>query len=313
MKLYKYMDDSTALKFLDDPYFRITPRLALNDPFEVLLSGVTSEQLNTLSIQHNNELNNNFSTYFNNFMSSHGVISLSESYDNLLMWAHYAKDHKGLVIELDIDDINPFSIFNSYNIPKSSDACFTKVNYRKERHYTDNITPEKIERDVALHYYRTKSDEWIYEKEWRFIVPFNVANKILVNLNIKGSKQALEYLNISLDKKSGVVDITNQVNKADPAELKKLAVVFTNSHKNGFIFLVGLNEKKLRRLFLGINSNLDEIAPKLAHAFNSPYITYKSIIDDCYQGVYQATQHPNRFELVFNLFQGNKNSTGTSE
>jgi hypothetical protein len=38
--------------------------------------------------------------------SKYGILSLSETHDNLLMWAHYADHHRGFVIQF--DETHPF-------------------------------------------------------------------------------------------------------------------------------------------------------------------------------------------------------------
>jgi hypothetical protein len=83
-----------------------------------------------------------------------GVISLTENYDNILMWSHYAKN-SGFVLKfktdlMSKDLIGPFPI-----------------------NYTDSL--EKIDSSVyhfsicMLYQTNVKSKKWEYENEWRYI------------------------------------------------------------------------------------------------------------------------------------------------
>lgn len=88
------------------------------------------------------------------------VVCFSEINDSVLMWSHYAQNHKGFCIEYDFNDWD----CRDYLRP---------VQYVDERHYirnnfADNL-PSNAGReimDAALY----KSSEWSYEKEWRLVM-----------------------------------------------------------------------------------------------------------------------------------------------
>src|SRR3954451_15421690 len=86
-----------------------------------------------------------------------GVVSLTECPKNLLMWAHYAGEHTGFVIEVDPQHA-------TFNERRSEDDDFRhlrKVHYSSTR---PNLQMVKIE---YVSFILTKSTEWSYEKEWR--------------------------------------------------------------------------------------------------------------------------------------------------
>ena len=90
-----------------------------------------------------------------------GVSCLSESDDSLLMWAHYANNHRGMCVEYDLLEI-------------SSQLKFTPVPvvYTEERVCFNSLNTTTVERDTTkmfLESLTTKSPEWSYEKEWRII------------------------------------------------------------------------------------------------------------------------------------------------
>ncbi len=164
---------------------RLSPRSALNDPFEIRPSietianyAKTHSSDSLTNIETEDILNSDYDSFFKKYggspiFNNYGVFCLSETRTNLLMWSHYANHHKGIVIGFDVT--HPF--FN--------------------RDYSDNINHHGIEvgrihRVIYDNYrinnsidttgwYLFKSDEWIYEKEHRLILPLNDCDKLVRN------------------------------------------------------------------------------------------------------------------------------------
>lgn len=98
---------------------------------------------------------------FDELRNTTGVSCLSESENSLLMWAHYANNHRGLCVEYDLLEIN--RILNFSAIP---------VIYSEERTCFDFFNPQTIEKDTLKLFIQSltsKSPEWSYEKEWRIV------------------------------------------------------------------------------------------------------------------------------------------------
>lgn len=78
----------------------------------------------------------------------------SERNDSLLMWSHYADEHRGICIG-----------YNLYNLIKNYN-CFPVI-------YSNEMPQEKelsLDKPYSLmKYILTKYSEWSYEKEWRII------------------------------------------------------------------------------------------------------------------------------------------------
>lgn len=106
---------------------------------------------------HHKELNE----MFKDIMKSSSVFCLTEKKDNLLMWAHYADNHTGIVVKFrDVPEKDsPIKLAKkitySHNIPKISIAKIA----------TNGITIQELQ-DI---YTFTKSTHWEYEKEWRIV------------------------------------------------------------------------------------------------------------------------------------------------
>ena len=112
----------------------------------------------------NNAVGRDF--YDNNF----GILSLTESPDNVLMWAHYGNNHKGIAIGFDENH----EFFKGDEIVAGLKRL-NKVDYNQKRPVLSPSTQNNPK--VFLR----KSVEWAYEREWRFIKPLNEANSTLLN------------------------------------------------------------------------------------------------------------------------------------
>lgn len=83
-----------------------------------------------------------------------GIYCVTEKNDNLLMWSHYADNHKGVCLE-----------FNGES-PLFREVM--KVLYEKERPVINTLRDLDVQ-TVMNNALITKSIDWKYEAEWRFI------------------------------------------------------------------------------------------------------------------------------------------------
>ena len=94
--------------------------------------------------------------------------------ENILLWGHYTKGHKGAVIEFIAQNDNFFcaakEVTYQDNFPKLFEN-FHEMSVMISRGLTKE-TKDKIYKTSAL----TKSSHWRYEKEWRIMFPFSKDN-----------------------------------------------------------------------------------------------------------------------------------------
>ena len=102
-----------------------------------------------------------------------GILSLTETPDNLLMWSHYGDSHKGVV--LGFDELHPF--FQGEEIVAGL-SRLSKVEYNQKRPVLSPSTRNNPK--VFLR----KSAEWAYEREWRLIRPLSEAMDTLPRENL---------------------------------------------------------------------------------------------------------------------------------
>jgi hypothetical protein len=103
------------------------------------------------------------SNLLKNVMMRYGVLSLSESCDNILMWSHYANNHKGMCI--------------GYNVNSDCAEHIQPVEYGKYCKIKTSLVYNYIfdsktnyEKDIINKYFFTKAKDWEYEKEWRMLI-----------------------------------------------------------------------------------------------------------------------------------------------
>jgi hypothetical protein len=112
---------SSLRTLFEDGFIRLTQRTALNDLFEAVYC---ADGLNDLvnhfydqTVFDDDYKEVSFSQYIENTIDKVGSISLSESKDNLLMWAHYAAEHKGVVVG--ISSFGSTNIFSNLFLPSA--------------------------------------------------------------------------------------------------------------------------------------------------------------------------------------------------
>jgi len=87
-----------------------------------------------------------------------GVCCFSEKKGNIVMWAHYAKQHTGFCLEFDIDN----DFFRPVNcaIKVEYEAILPELNVMQLRNYPRKELARK---------FLIKADDWEYEQEWRIV------------------------------------------------------------------------------------------------------------------------------------------------
>jgi len=101
-----------------------------------------------------------------------GILCLSETPDNTLMWSHYSADHTGLVFEF--DDAHDF--FDQRQSENELRGYIRRVRYSKDRPkltiFNSSLSNEENVEIWVRDFLWVKSSDWEYEKEWRMIETF---------------------------------------------------------------------------------------------------------------------------------------------
>jgi len=201
--LYKYCTfDNYSLQAIANGHFWYSKLQEFNDPFEAkpLMNNVLIEHidnmlyqtgivnLDSVNVAHmDNEylyerehhdisaISEKASTFLYKKVSNiyrqadkYGVLCLSSNPSSVLMWSHYADNHKGIVIQLERSGGSEL---------RNSDKTF-KVEYSDKYPNSEfsNVVGNSSERDLKQLILARKGDYWSYEEEWRVIE--NNGNKI---------------------------------------------------------------------------------------------------------------------------------------
>ena len=201
--LYKYFPIERIFDFIDNGLVRFTVPFVFNDPFEIMpiwvrhnWSPLPGEKNLFLGLDKENPL-----TYF-------GVLSLTDSPDNHLMWSHYTNSYKGFVIEFDKNHN-----FFKTNYTQTDFSLLRKVTYTDKPpflngtdkdnliSYRDNyMQKSKLDfTNYPFHLYFTKNNVWSYENEWRLLKFRDNADKVIkANESNISSNPTFDFENIHL-------------------------------------------------------------------------------------------------------------------
>ncbi|EGR0541746.1 DUF2971 domain-containing protein [Vibrio cholerae] len=100
---------------------------------------------------------------FQGKLKNFGIVSLAESAADILMWSHYADNHKGICIELERNENNALGNPDETN----------KVKYTQSYPSLSSkvlLDSDQFNSSLKRVLY-TKSKQWEYEKEWRTFKP----------------------------------------------------------------------------------------------------------------------------------------------
>ncbi len=103
------------------------------------------------------------------------VISLSRTHNNLLMWAHYAKEHKGFVVKFDFKDLG-------VSLRKKIKTEIRNVIYSDK---LIELQHKSVSFDFSGEILCTKSKDWEYEQETRILIASEGMhpNNAFININ----------------------------------------------------------------------------------------------------------------------------------
>ncbi|KPG93533.1 DUF2971 domain-containing protein [Pseudomonas sp. RIT-PI-r] len=191
--LYKYMP--FRLEFFEDPLLRLTPPSNLNDPFDSkpTQSGIDKKLKFFFDDQGEYEssklksegIRSTYEKGLRDGLDQFGIISLTEDPYNLLMWSHYADEHKGLVVSIACDS-STFEYHDKFTegcgVSKIIPARVRYSNMRPGFQMPDDAIYEYFEHNFYTHFATTKGNDWIYEKEYRYLLRLTEADVAIVDV-----------------------------------------------------------------------------------------------------------------------------------
>lgn len=189
MKIYYKYTNLFPLEYFDNPTIKLSPPAFLNDPFEFNASENIIQSIHKYLRDRNtpedkiNERSQNHLATINSMLTFNGIVSFSETPRNSLMWAHYANQHNGMCIGFKknvLEHIEEGGVDNDFNIIIKTPE---KINYDNLRFESDHYFESdyiNLSKEATIKHLLKKSDEWIYEKEHRCIIPYVKSDLLLV-------------------------------------------------------------------------------------------------------------------------------------
>jgi hypothetical protein len=157
MRLYKYFKAERALTLLKTRRVKVTTLAEVNDPYEWLPGVQAPDRWKP------DELDYWLDNFRKAILARWGMVCLSPTISDPVIWAHYADSHKGIALEFDYIDE-----------PTKTDIA--KVSYSPDRVCLDpmEITNAWRESEEAVSIMKktltVKHLSWKYEQEYRVIV-----------------------------------------------------------------------------------------------------------------------------------------------
>lgn len=141
----------------------------------VELDSLQFEALKSVVESRYEKMSNEVSASFRTkMMGIYKICSLSERIDSILMWSHYAEDHKGFAMEYDFHGLPRKDMLVQSLWPVLYDPEMLDISHliaREDR-------PDNFNNLFGIAAAIQKTQDWQYEKEWRLIIhspaPLNV-------------------------------------------------------------------------------------------------------------------------------------------
>lgn len=317
--------------FFNEPMLRATPVYALNDPFEGMFNHEQVKNANTtfdrFYSKHGFEQQDNVDIYeigqlmeiIQSNLFDLGIVAFTEDHINPLMWAHYADEHKGVVVELlkdkplyedSLQNFNgKLSRFGKdylgevYEYPE-------RVIYKREKptfEYGNELTPDSTTDFHWKKFYRsilfTKSNDWQYEKEHRSIVRLKDADRIICSDNDKIRKICNENKEINLQTlKNEKIQITYpreyemHEDMGDESKKTEIYQISSMSYDSSVMHFFRINPKCISGIYFGYKSNEQESMDNFNKNETLKHIKNinKMNVDDCSYSLITEKYEPNQ-------------------
>ena len=241
MILYKYVGYDAGIKILENNTVGFRQPFLFNDPFE-LLASYPDPQSNPFG-----EIRNWAKRGM--WAENYGVLSLTRSPLNPLMWAHYANEHKGFVIGIDVGieiltseekNLIPVQFGNViYTGSKPTYEFLSKFGEPISVSSTYHFVPSQFEKLQRVFLYKPMC--WSYEEEVRIVKCINGVKegKLVISgefevIQVNGSDLFVLKLPEGTIKEI-YVGIRNSVVKDQECE-KQFLEVITDEHPDAKMF-----------------------------------------------------------------------------
>ncbi|MEL7665575.1 MAG: DUF2971 domain-containing protein [Methanosarcina mazei] len=143
-----------------------------------------------------------------------GVCCFSEAPESILMWSHYADNHQGICIsfrsrkgDIWIDEHTDqfLSLYKPSTMEIAARSIFFKVDYKDDLPEPGNFFDNPYD-DKWFNFFQTKFSDWIYEREYRLVLPKTDFENRLLKYDKKSLEGVIFGLRISCENAKLVYD-----------------------------------------------------------------------------------------------------------
>lgn len=102
-----------------------------------------------------------------NYAATQKILCLTDRFDSVLMWSHYAEQHRGLALRFDTPDgvDSPWRLATRIQYQKDLPLALSRDELSDFAAGRLSLDPEALARTMLL----TKAAGWSYESEWRIV------------------------------------------------------------------------------------------------------------------------------------------------
>ncbi|MDB5659928.1 MAG: hypothetical protein JWS10_2543 [Cypionkella sp.] len=149
MRGYKFLSLEFGERVLREKRLKVSSLLSLNDPFDCRATKFPTREDRII-----------WSKYIEHASKESGIVCFSKSWENPVIWSHYAENAQGVALGFDLPD-----------------AGLMEVEYRPDliisRGWNELDKQAKI--DLSMLAFRRKYEHWQYEDEVRYVIKFRGA------------------------------------------------------------------------------------------------------------------------------------------
>jgi len=176
MRLFKYVSVGTINKIIENNSLRFTQPYELNDPFDMFpVYDDKITQMDNTGFLSKADIVEFYKYAINiNYLG----LSMSKCMDSILMWSHYGENHRGVMLEFNLNSSFFYTKNNeglAYSVPYSSIRPPFVSNEIVKKASVNRASSEEVEEIRKCIF--TKAKCWDYEEEVRFIQPLSCLEK----------------------------------------------------------------------------------------------------------------------------------------
>jgi len=146
MKLYHFLSEEYGLEAVRKQRIKVSFLNDLNDPFELLFINFADPEIRSV-----------FKKLKKRVSEKIALLCFSKSWKSPLLWSHYGDRHKGVSLEIDVDD-----------------EMILHITYQKQRKgINKGELRENLPEDFEIALLTTKFIQWKYEDEARIFLSKN--------------------------------------------------------------------------------------------------------------------------------------------